>query len=116
MDKHNTNCETGELPRKPTSPSYAAAAATAKSTPLPNIKRLPVKQSKAKGKAPSKVKSFTFAQGQEEPFPGVNFFGVKFVSYHSLLCYVKGANVLEPGFRKLINTILQTWAPEIPAF
>ena len=59
---------------------------------------------------------FSFAQGQEEPFPGVNFFGVKFVSYHSLLCDVKGVDVSEPGFRELINAILSTWAPDIPAY
>jgi len=83
----------------PQSTSYAAAATAAKSIPPPiNKKPLAhIQMPKTKGKTPGKA-MFSFAQGQEEPFPGVNFFGVKFVSYHSLLCDVKGVDVSEPGF------------------
>ena len=99
MDKRITSCESGEPPKMPHSTSYAAAATAAKSIPPPINKKPPahIQMPKTKGKTPGKA-MFSFAQGQEEPFPGVNFFGVKVVSYHSLLCDVKGVDVSEPGF------------------
>jgi len=84
MDKRITSCESGEPPKKPDSTPYAAAATAPKNIPHPINKKPPahIQLPKTKGKTPGKA-MFSFAQGQEEPFPGVNFFGVKFVFYHS---------------------------------